>query len=156
MKRFLIVSVLLLTLLLCGCKTRVNEPSVPSVDTQEVEESDVIVEDNIFSEETEFDAGVSAEVYITAPKVVAPLYGNNVDKFNQIIELNVDTVKSEYSHDVSIGQGSEGAAATSRMMTYEVFTAKDGYVSVMLKVTSSIAGSLNPTVAYKCISYDLK
>ncbi len=156
MKKILIVGVLLLALALCGCKPNVEPPSVPPVDTQEVEESDIVVENNIFSDETEFDVGVSAEVYITAPKVIAPMYGENVDKFNQLVEMNADTVKNEYLHDVAIGEGSEGAAATSRMMTYDVYTAKDGYISVMLEITTSVAGFVNPMVAYRCINYDLK
>lgn len=156
MKKFLIATVLLFAIIFCGCETVVEAPPTQPIDTQEAEESDIIIEDDIFSEETEFDVGVSAEVYITAPKVVAPLYGENVNKFNEIIRMNTETVKNEYLHDVSIGQNSEGAAATSRMMTYDVYTAKDGYVSVMLKITSSIAGSVSPTVAYRCISYDLK
>lgn len=156
MKKVLIATILLITLVLCGCINHIDKPSVPSVDTSESEESDIIIEDDIFSEETEFDVGVSAEVYLTAPRAVAPLYGENVEKFNQLIQMSVDTVKNEYLRDVSIGEGSEGAAATSRMLTYDVYTAKDGYISVMLKVTSSIAGSVNPTVAYRCISYDLK
>ncbi len=155
MKKIFIITVLLLTLVLCGCKTDVEGPVVP-MDTQEIEESDIVIEDNIFAEETDFEVGVSAEVYITAPKAIAPLYGENVDKFNQLVELNAGTVKNEYLHDISIGEGAEGAAATSRMMTYDVYTAKDGYISVMLKITSSIAGSVNPNVAYRCISYDLK
>ncbi len=155
MKKILIVSVLILTFVLCGCKTQVDAPIIPSVDTQEVEESDIVIEDNIFSEETEFDAGISAEIYITAPKAVAPMYGENVDKFNQLIEMNTDTIKNEYFHDVAIGEASEGVAATSRMMTYDVYTAKDGYISVMLKITASIAGFVNPTVVYRCINYDL-
>ena len=156
MKKFLIAAILAFTLLFCGCKTVVDTPPVETVDIQEVQESDITIEDDIFSEETEFDVGVSAEVYITAPKAVAPLYGENVDSFNQLISMNVNTVKNEYLHDVSIGEGSEGAAATSRMMTYDVYTAEDGYISVMLKITSAIAGSVNPTVAYRCVNYDLK
>ncbi|MBQ3184263.1 MAG: DUF3298 domain-containing protein, partial [Clostridia bacterium] len=70
--------------------------------------------------------------------------------------MNTETVKNEYLHDVSIGEGAEGAAQTSRMMTYDIYTAKDGYISVMLKITSSIAGSVTPNVVYRCISYDLK
>ncbi|MBQ3182222.1 MAG: hypothetical protein IJB57_01000, partial [Clostridia bacterium] len=93
MKKIFIITVLLLTLVLCGCKSHVDGPLVP-VDTQEVEKSDITIEDDIFSEETEFDVGVSAEVYITAPKAVAPLYGENVDKFNQLIEMNTETVKN--------------------------------------------------------------
>lgn len=155
MKKLLIAAVLFFVLMFCGCNKVVDAPHVQPVDTQEIEESDITIEDDIFSEETEFDVGVSAEVYITAPKLVAPLYGDNVDKFNELIRMNAETVKNEYLHDVSIGQNSEGAAATSRMMTYDVYTAKDGYVSVMLKITSSIAGSVNPTVAYRCISFDL-
>ncbi len=154
MKKIIIVFVLILTLLLCACNSNVDKPSVPVI--EEEEKSDVIVEDYIFSEETEFPVGVSAEIYITAPKVTAPMYGENVDKFNRLIDMSIETVKNEYLHDVSIGEGSEGAAATSRMMTYEVYTAKDGHISVMLKVTVSIAGSVTPTVAYNCINFDLK
>ncbi len=155
MKKIIIVALLLLTLLLCGCKPHIELPPVPD-DTQEVEESDITIEDDIFTEETEFDVGVSAEIYITAPKAVAPLYGENVDKFNRIIQMNTDTVKNEYLHDVALGEGAEGAAATSRMLTYDVYTAKDGYISVMLKITASVAGAVTPKVAYRCINYDLK
>lgn len=155
MKKILFfITALLLIFVTCSCKSKAPVPPVPS-DTVE-EPSDIVIEDNIFSEETEFEAGLSAEVYITAPKVVAPLYGDNVDGLNRIIDMNVETVKNEYYHDVSLGQGAEGVAATSRMLTYEVYTAKDGYVSVMLKVTASIAGSVNPSVNYRCINYNLK
>ena len=156
MKKVLfIVAALLLVFALCSCK---DEPTKVPDDTSEIveETSDVVIEDDIFTEETEFNSDISAEVYITAPKVVAPSYGENVDKLNQIIAMYVDTVKNEYYHDVSIGQGAEGAAATSRMLTYDVYTAKDGFVSVMLKITSSIAGSVHPTVSYRCINYNLK
>lgn len=153
MKKILVVTVLLLYLVFCSCTSEEDPP----VTDQVVEEvSDVSIEDDIFSEKTDFEVGVSAEVYITAPKAVAPDYGENVELFNQLIQMNADTVKNEYLHDVSIGENSEGAAATSRMMTYEVYTAKDGYISVMLKVTSSVAGTATPNVAYRCISYDLK
>ncbi|MBR6514536.1 MAG: DUF3298 domain-containing protein [Clostridia bacterium] len=153
MKRIIfLASLLILAVLFCSCKNT----TVPEVPAESVEVSDVTVKDEIFSEKTEFDVGVCAEVYITAPKVEAPDYGDNVKGYNQMIDTIIGTVKSEYEHDVAIGQSAEGAAATSRMLTYEVFTAKDGYISVMIKVDTSIAGAVNPTSVYKCISYDLK
>ena len=156
MKKTFVFVILVVAVLLCGCKKKVDMPDIPQVNEPAAEESDVIIKDDIFSETTDFDIGVSAEVYITAPKVEAPEYGENVDKLNQLFEMCADTVKNEYFHDVSIGESSEGAAATSRMLTYDVYTAKDGYVSVLLKITSSIAGGVHPTEAYRCISYDLK
>ena len=155
MKKIIIVALILSTLLLCSCKPNVELPPVID-DTQEVEQSDIVIEDYIFTEETEFDAGVSAEVYITAPKAVAPLYGENVDKFNQLVQINVDTVKNEYLRDVAMNEGAEGIVGTSRMLTYDVYTAKDGYISVMLKVTYALSGFVTPQVAYRCINYDLK
>ena len=156
MKKIISIIALLATIMLYSCSSKPEAPTVPSVDTTEVEEADIVITDNIFSEKTDFVVGVSAEVYITAPKAEAPLYGENVDKFNELIDMIADTVKNEYYHDVAIGSGAEGAAATSRMLTYEVYTAKDGYISVLLKITSSIAGAINPSVAYRCVNYDLK
>ena len=158
MKRIiLILTALLLVLSMFSCKKQPKPVSeVPEVPEAPVEVSDVIIKDEIISEKTDFEVGVSAEMNITAPKVEAPDYGDNVNGYNQLIDMLIDTVRVEYDRDVSIGQGAEGAAETSRMLTYDVFTAKDGYVSVMIKINVAIAGTVNPTVVYRCISYDLK
>lgn len=114
----------------------------------------ITIKDDIYTDKTEFESGAYAEIFVTAPKLEATAFGENADVFNQLIDLNVDTIKNEYLYDVAVGDGAEGAYTSSRMLSYDIYCAEDGKVSVLLKIVYQ-SGSSNPVTTYKGINFDL-
>lgn len=177
MKRIIFVITLILSVtMLFGCHATVvnidedavatdTKEDIPVTQEQTTEEqqnediepvvvSGITVEDEIFSDMTEFDSGATAEIFVTAPKIKADEYGENVDLFNQLIDINIDTVKNEYLYDVAVGEGAEGANSSSRTLSYEIYCAEDGRISLLLRIISQ-SGSTNPATGYKAINFDL-
>ncbi len=169
MKRTIIAVVLLMAILLCGCSSASDTSEVISDDTsdivaetednttqqEQVPKKVIEIVDNIFSDKTEYSSGGSSEVLITAPKIVAPDYGETVDALNEIIEMNIDTIKNEYLQDVEVNRNAEGADSSSRMLVYDVYFAEDGLVSILLKTTIYSQSGGHPSYVYKSINYDL-
>ena len=165
MRRIVILAFLMSALLLfsgCGSKKEQNTPAetqksndIQTTTAAESVEPDITINNDIYSDKTEFGEGVAAEIYVTAPKAEAPKYGESIESFNQIIEMYVETVKNEYQYDVSVGEGAEGVSSSSRMLSYEIYNAEDGIISVLLTYDCYVGGDAHPTTVYRCITYDL-
>ena len=174
MKGIALLLAITLIFSLVGCTAAtVKEPDVteptdkvtdaPSSDTTEdtteaipLIDDKIEIKDDIFTDEKAFSEGVSAEIYITAPEISAPYYGESVDLLNELIETNIDSFKNDYLQDVAVNEGNEGAVSSSRMLVYKPYYAENGKVSVLLSCNIYIGGSDHPSIVHRGINFDLE
>lgn len=140
-----------------------NSPVVTTDDTSDTVTAEpepaehIEISDITSKDSADLANGNKALFSVTAPKVVSETYGENADKFNEIISTEIESFKNDFAKEVAEGGLPEDAASTLDIefeMTYDVYKSSEGVVSVLLKKYIHLGGVHGNTI-YKAVNFDL-
>lgn len=115
-------------------------------------EENIEISDLQSGDSVELSSGITANISITAPKLTSTTYGETADKFNELITTEIESFKNEFAQvmadpDLSLGE-------LEYKMTYEIYKASEGVVSILL-TKIYFTGGAHEGIVYKAVNFDL-
>jgi len=134
-----------------------TEDTSDEVTTEPEPAEHIEISDLVSNDSADLTNGNKATFSVTAPKLTSDTYGENADKFNEIITTEIEAFKNEFAKAVADGGLPEDASPDLNIefeLTYEVYKSSEGVVSILLKKYIYLAGVHGNTI-YKAVNFDL-